>query len=226
MIRLNMIVEGQTEERFVNDVLQGHLASYEIYVAVRCVETSRDKKRHKIYRGGMIDYRKAKNDIIRWMKEDQKPEAWFTTMFDLYALPDDFPGYAEARKASTPQLRIDSLEAALKNDINHPRFIPYLQLHEFEAFLLADPFKFDWIFIEHSEAIKRLATLTASFASPEDINDDPTNAPSKRIIHEVPEYEFQKASAGPIIASKIGLQVLRQKCPHFDCWITRLENLS
>lgn len=226
MIRLNMIVEGQTEEQFVNDVLQDHLASREVFIAVRCVETSRDKKHHKIYRGGMIDYRRAKNDIIRWMKEDQRPEAWFTTMFDLYALPGDFPGYAEAQRATTPQLRIAALEAALQNEIDHPRFTPYLQLHEFEALLLADPSKFDWIFIEHSEAIKRLVALTASFATPEDINDDPATAPSKRIIREIPEYEFQKASAGPIIASKIGLQVLRQKCPHFDSWITRLENLS
>lgn len=226
MIRLNMIVEGQTEERFVHDVLEEHLAARNIFVAVRCVETSRDKKRHKIYRGGMIDYRRAKNDILRWMKEDQRPEAWFTTMFDLYALPEDFPGHDEARKASTPQLRVVALETALQNQVNHLRFIPYLQLHEFEALLLADPTKFDWVFIEHSQAIARLVALAAPYATPEDINDNTTTAPSKHIIYEIPEYEFQKASAGPIIASKIGLQTLRQKCPHFDSWLTRLETLS
>jgi hypothetical protein len=225
MIRLNMIVEGQTEEKFVHDVLEEHLAAREIFVAVRCAETSRDKKRHKIYRGGVIDYRRAKDDILRWMKEDQRPEAWFTTMFDLYALPDDFPGYEEARKLGTPQLRVVALETSLRNHVNHPRFIPYLQLHEFEALLLADPSKFDWEFIEHPEAIARLVALAAHYASPEDIDDDPMTAPSKRIIQEIPEYEFQKASAGPIVASKIGLPTLRQKCPHFDSWLTRLETL-
>ena len=62
MIRLNMIVEGQTEERFVHDVLELHFAERNIFISVRCVETSRDRKRHKIYRGGMTTYQ-ARNAI-------------------------------------------------------------------------------------------------------------------------------------------------------------------
>ncbi len=84
MIRLNMIVEGQTEEAFVNLVLVDHLGHFGISTSIRCVETGR--KKNQIFRGGMISYKKAKKDISLWMKEDRKPDAFFTTMFDLYAL--------------------------------------------------------------------------------------------------------------------------------------------
>jgi hypothetical protein len=118
------------------------------------------------------------------------------------------------------------LEEALGKDFDHPRFVPYIQLHEFEALLLADPSKFDWEFIEHDAAIRRLQALAASVATPELIDDGEHTAPSKRIIAEIPEYAGRKASAGPLIASKIGLPVLRQKCPHFDDWLRRIETLA
>jgi hypothetical protein len=226
MIRLNMIVEGQTEEAFVHAVLEEQLATRQVFVAVRCVETSRDKKRHQVFRGGMLAFRRAREDLERWMKEDQRPEAWFTTLFDLYALPDDFPQSEEARTLRTPVERVTALEEAFRQVIGHPRFIPHLQLHEFEALLLVDPSKFDWEFIEHAEAIDRLIALAASFASPEEIDEGKDTAPSKRIIREIPEYQFRKASAGPLIASKIGLPLLRQKCPHFHGWLAKLEALG
>jgi hypothetical protein len=226
MIRLNLIVEGQTEEAFVRTVIEEHLAQRNVFVAVRCAETSRDRKRHKIYRGGLLDFRRVREDLHRWMKEDQGAEVWFTTMFDLYALPDDFPGYEQAQKLPKPQERVKALEDAFRLDIGHPRFIPYLQLHEFEALLLVDPAKLDWEFIDHVEAIGRLITLATCYASPEDIDDGQETAPSKRIIQEIPEYERRKASAAPVIAAKIGLPLLRHKCPHFRHWLNQLEALA
>jgi hypothetical protein len=226
MIRLNMVVEGQTEETFVHQVLEGHLAQRNVFVFVRCVETSRDKRRHKIYRGGLLDYARAKGDLFRWMKEDRHEDARFTTMFDLYALPDDFPGRQRSRGLATPRQRVEALEEAFEQDINDRRFLPYLQLHEFEALLLADPAQFEWEFIEHAEAIGRLTALAAGYESPEEIDEGDESAPSKRVIREIPEYEFRKASAGPLIASKIGLPRLREKCPHFSRWLEMLEALS
>jgi hypothetical protein len=226
MPRLNMIVEGQTEEAFVHEVLKAPLAGVQVWVAVRRVEMSRDKKRGKIYRGGLFDYDRAKRDIIRWMKEDQHADAYFTTMFDLYALPDDFPGFSEARRLADPYQRVSALEIAFRQDVNHPRFHPYIQLHEFEALVLSDPRQLDWEFVEHADAIERLVSLCAAFASPELIDDGHQTAPSKRIIADIPEYEGRKASAGPLIAAKISLPVLRQKCPHFDEWLKKLEALK
>jgi Domain of unknown function (DUF4276) len=225
MIRLNIIAEGQTEEAFVHAVLVEPLATGGVAVSVRCVETSRDKRRAKIYRGGLLDYQRAKRDLLRWMKEDQNPEAHFTTMFDLYALPNDFPGYEEAKRLTNPSQRVNLLEAHLLKDINHRRFIPYLQLHEFEALLFTDPSKFDWEFIDHADAIQALVNLASQHGNPELIDDGEQTAPSKRIIQIIPEYEGRKASVGPLIAARIGLLALRQKCAHFHAWLEKIEAL-
>lgn len=225
MIRLHVIVEGQTEEAFVNRVLASHLGHFNISaIDVRCVETGRRKA--KIYRGGLSDYRKVRKDITLWMKEDQKADAYFTTMFDLYALPEDFPGFVQAKKCATPYERVLMLEAEFEKDIAHPRFVPYIQLHEFEALLFSDPLKFDWEFINHDKAIQKLVEISASFDSPELIDDHLDDAPSKRIIKEIPEYYGRKSSAGPAIAEKIGIEILREKCSHFSDWLTKLQALG
>lgn len=61
--------------------------------------------------------------------------------------------------------------------------------------------------------------------SSEEINESPQTVPSKRIIQHLPDYEGQKAQVGPMVAEDIGLHLLRQHCPHFNDWITKLEDL-
>ncbi len=224
MIRLYMVVEGQTEETFVNMVLVNHLGQFNIVADARCVETSR--RRGRIYRGGVIDYRRVKKDLSLWMKEDQNKDSYFTTMFDVYALPNDFPGFADAQKQSDPYTRVVTLEKAFADDVEHRRFIPYLQLHEFEALLLCDPSTFEARFDEHADKIQSLVAECSQFTSPELIDDGKNSAPSKRIIRKIPEYEGAKVSAGPLIAQKIGLPAMQQQCPHFNEWMTKLENLE
>ena len=222
-IRLNFIVEGPTEKTFVRDTLRSHLAHFYIWASARCVETSR--KREVRYSGGIVNYAKPRNDINRWLMEDQNPDARFTTMFDLHSLPNDFPGYADAARTSGPYERVRILEDALGQDISDSRFIPYFQLHEFEALLLADPQKLDSQYHEQGFAIQRLVYMADQFGSPELINDGADTAPSKRITAEIPEYARAKASAGPVVAERIGLPTLRLKCAHFGEWLGRLEAL-
>jgi hypothetical protein len=223
-IRIHFIVEGQTEETFVNRTLIPHLACYSIWGYARRVMTS--KKQYYTYRGGLNSYSLAKNDISLWMKEDNNNDAFFTTMFDLYAIPEDFPEFISSRKIVNPDLRVKYLEDALYADINHQRFIPYIQLHEFEALILADPQKLDCEFLDHSKAISTLVEMVNGFDSPEYINDGEETAPSKRIIKEIPEYEGMKVSAGPIVTEKIGLANIRKKCNHFNQWLLRIEALG
>ena len=147
-------------------------------------------------------------------------------MFDLYHLPTDFPGYKDATQISDPYRRVRTLEEALRGDIADLRFIPYVQLHEFEALLLSDPQKLDSQFSHRSTGIRRLVELVSTFDSPELINEGSTTAPSKRITDEIPEYERMKKSAGPIVAEKIGLPALRSKCEHFRKWLEHLEALA
>lgn len=227
MRRLNLVVEGQTEEGFVNQVLAPHLATRGIYATARCVTTRRDRRRPDIvHRGGLPDYGKARRDVERWAAEDGG--AVLTTMFDLYALPDDFPGFEEARRRPDPYERVAYLEAALAADLGlgEHRLIPYLQLHEFEALLFSDPAKFDWEYPEHDAQIARLVEISEGYESPELIDDGPETAPSKRIARHIPEYAYQKASAGPLIAQRIGIERMRARCPHFAEWLGRLESLA
>ena len=222
MIRLHVVAEGQTEQAFVEKVLASHLASYNVHVHSRCVLTSRDKRASKEYRGGMTTYKKAKNDIQNWIKEDNHAACRFTTMFDLYALPQDFPGYPQAPKRD-PYARVKFLEQRMEEDIDNRLFIPYIQLHEFEALIFADPQQLDWEYLEHDQAIKNLIDMVAD-QNPELINDGPTTSPSKRIHQEIPEYD--KVTAGVSVAQRIGLPTLREKCQHFNEWLTILEKLD
>jgi Domain of unknown function (DUF4276) len=77
---------------------------------------------------------------------------------------------------------------------------------------------------EKAIAISRLKKEIGSL-NPEKINETPETAPSTRIINHIPEYECPKAQVGPLGAEDIGLYMLRNKCPHFDAWMSKLESL-
>lgn len=141
MIRLHVTAEGYTEQAFTKQVLAPHLAQFSVYADARCVLTSRDKRTSKTYRGGLLSYEKAKRDIQNWMKEDNRRECRFTTMFDLYALPKNFPGSIQAGRKTDAYERVKVIEESMAQDMADRRFIPYIQLHEFEALILADPQK-------------------------------------------------------------------------------------
>src|SRR5260370_13172199 len=121
------------------------------------------------------------------MKRDQNSDAWFTTMVDLYRLPQDFPGYTDCAREASPIRRVECLERHLEIDNQHPRFIPYIQLHEFEALLFSDPHKFEVAFPDRPE-VAQLRAIRDQFETPEHINDRPDLAPSQRILELLPAY--------------------------------------
>lgn len=223
VIRLHIVTEGQTEQRFIDDVLAPHLATFSIFATARSVLTSKDTRTSRPYRGGLKNYSKAKKDILSWLQEDNHAECRFSTMFDLYALPNDFPGYEQARHKENPYEKVKMLEERLATDISDERFIPYIQLHEFEALILADPQQLNWEYLEHDTPINNLISMVGD-RNPELINDSQNTAPSKRILKEIPEYN--KATAGPAVTKRIGVQKLRERCLHFGEWVLRLECLA
>ena len=226
LVRLHVTAEGQTEERFVKRVLCPHLGHFSVATDVRCVLTSRDRKSRQAYRGGFrgrAAYDTVRRDLASWLLEDRHEDARFTTMFDLYALPADFPGSPEAATEPDPYGKVQAVEAAMAADLGDRRFLPYVQLHEFETLILADPQHLDLEYLEHQEQIARLSALVRD-RNPELINDGPETAPSKRILQEIPTYD--KANAGPVVVERIGLEKLRSACRHFQCWLEKLERLA
>lgn len=227
MVRLNMIVEGQTEETFVRDILKPHLRTFDVQVRARIIETGR--RGRKIFRGGLVSYEKLKLDLQNWMARDKG--AWYTTMIDLYGLPRGFPGSAVLHKEDIlqdydPYELVTNIEYELERDISNDKFFAYVQLYEFESLLLTDPEKLTTYFFRKEAAIKKLKEEVSSFPTPEHVNNSPETAPSKRIIKYVPDYRYNKKSAGPIIAAEIGLTDIRRACKHFDGWLTAMENLA
>ena len=167
------------------------------------------------------------NDIDRRRKEDSAADAYFTTMIDLYALHNDFPGLAEAEKLrSDPYQRVSALEGAWQDVTADVRFIPFIQLHEFEGYLFVDVSRFSEFLDIPRGGIAALQKVADSVESPELIDDGQHSAPSKRIIYQFPAYETLKSSVGPQMAADIGLTAIRSKCPHFDQWLGLLEQLG
>ncbi|MVA57374.1 DUF4276 family protein [Agrobacterium vitis] len=216
MTRIKLLVEGQTEEAFVSQLLAPYYAHSGVYLTPIVVKTSPG------YKGGISRYSKVKPQIEKLCKQDAN--AWITTMFDLYALPDDFPGKADPAYTSI-QNGADKaayLEEKLSADIGCTNFLANLMVHEFEALLFTDIAAFE-MWTNDDSVLNPLRSVSMSTA-PEDINDSPQTAPSKRILAAMPGY--QKTFHGPIIAGDIGLDRMRQKCPHFSTWLEKLEGLN
>jgi hypothetical protein len=226
MARLYLFAEGQTEQTFADNLLKSHLANFGVYLqGPILIATAR--KKGKTRRGGERNYLPMRNDIARFLKQEKRPDVFFTTMIDLYAIHHDFPGLGEAAGLDhLPYKRVEALEGAFAADLADRRFIPHLQLHEYEAYLFADPTGLGLFYENARGRIARLEAVAAQFESPELIDDGQHTSPSKRIIAEFPDYEDGKPTVGVQVAEFIGLSRIRAKCPHFDAWLTRLEGLA
>ena len=223
---LNVFCEGQTEQGFCRQVLQPHLFPNGDGL-IQTLPVGQKDHHHVYGLGSRGSYDRVRKFIVNTIKSRSKPGVYFTTFLDLYALPSDFPGVNDnTRNAADPAPYVRSLEEAFAADINSQLFLPYVQLHEYETMLFADPGAFSIAFENCEEKVLRLKSIADEFPSIEHINDGKTTAPSKRIIEVFPEYDGRKASAGPDIAEEIGLPVIRQKCPHFGDWLSQLEALA
>ena len=226
MARLHLFAEGMTELVFAQEVLVPHLANLGVYL-YKPVLVAHARKRGIVHRGGGRRFRPMQNDIERRLKEDRSDDVYFTTMIDLYALQHDFPGRAEAvRFHSRPYERIVHLEHCWQTETDDPRFLPFIQLHEFEAYLFTDVAQLAEFFNNASHGVRQLEEMADSAKSPELIDDGQHSAPSKRIISQFPTYKKLKTTVGPQMAKLIGLQKIRAACPHFDRWLGRLEQLA
>lgn len=217
MKRVHILVEGQTEETFVRELLVAHCARVDVYVTPILLRTSPGHK------GGVTRYAKVKPQIVRLCKQDS--ESVVTTLIDLYALPKDFPGMTDAGfpVQGRGSQKAEFVEARWAADVGEHNFIPHLTVHEFEALLFVQPERFaDWT--DTKAVVQQLQAMAESHQTPEDINDSAHTAPSKRILKAMPAY--QKTFHGPLIASEIGLDAIRQACPHFGAWLSRIEKLA
>lgn len=96
----------------------------------------------------------------------------------------------------------------------------------YEAYLFSDLACFEYLSAGNANGIKTLQAVVSQHQTPELINDGQQTAPSKRIMAQFPDYGEAKSTFGPQLAEKIGLQVIRSNCPHFNKWLSKLESLG
>jgi Domain of unknown function (DUF4276) len=228
MTRLLIHVEGETEETFVNEVLKPHLYGHGYTrVSARLMGNARERDR----RGGARAWTAVRKDILNHLREDS--ECLATIMVDYYGLPKDGPkawpgrlaaaGLPYASKAAAVQdalLADISAEDGCCDASGECRFIPYVVMHEFEALLFSDCVRFATS-IGRLDLAPQFQAIRDLFPSPEDINDSPITAPSKRVEALVAGYE--KPLFGNLAALDIGLDAIRAECPLFNNWLQRLE---
>lgn len=225
MKRLYLTVEGQTEAAFATRVLVPHLASFNVFLNPPRFTGLHRRRRGRIPQGGLLNtFRHALADMQTWLKEDQSPDARFSMMVDLYSLPSDFPAYATGMARPTGKAKADALQQSLAEFIADSRFIPYLQCHEFEALVLADPPRIGTIYEVTRAEMEALCLECDAFATSEEINLGQHSHPKYRIEQRVQDYD--ENVAGPLLAEDIGLPTLRGRCPHFGEWLSRLERLD
>lgn len=219
MVRLGISVEGQTEERFVKDLLAPHLANFDVFATPVIVATSRSASGEKA-KGGGINVDRVRSEISRLLRG--YPDGYVTSLFDFYAFDGRLPNET-----------VNNLEARIAASLNDPvNFIPYIQLHEFEGLLFSEPATAANYF-QAPQLAQIIATAVAHAGSPEHVNDGAQTAPSKRLEawtlqHSPPNLRYSKRTKtrhGPSLAAHLTLPVIRSACARFDNWLTRLEQL-
>jgi hypothetical protein len=210
MRRLVFLVEGDTELTFINNhvIPYLYLKGYPNPMQAQKVVTNRQLQK----KGGNINYAYLENDINRIMGQGN---VIITTFLDLFRIPTNFPGYSNTPNA-------DAIEAAMHQAMgSHKFYLPYIQRHEMEALMFSSMAGFD-IVIDDPQKLNAVSTIIEQYGNPEDINNSPNTAPSKRLEAI---FNYDKVVDGELILEAIGIKPIIAKCPRFAAWLDKLELL-
>lgn len=126
-MKVTVLCEGQAEYYFVQNVLDPYLPAdvKAVPLPVYAVKGAFGNV------GFELVQESAENELTRRESADL-----VTTMVDLYELK----GWQsmEVRPGETPIQRVHRIEDAARKAFGDDRFLPYVQLYEFEALLFAD----------------------------------------------------------------------------------------
>lgn len=214
MKKIFIICEGYSELSFCKDILEPHLKKFQIALHYELTAQSKD--------GGITKWINIKDQINKINQE--YPEATITTFLDYYGIDKShkFPNWADSKLISDKTARMELLEKGMAIDLEYKiKFIPYIQLHEFEALVFSDYNAFEKLYDEEEADLYALKKICDDYPNPEDINDSTVTAPSKRLIRHI--RRFNKKQSGIELLSVIGLERIRNKCPRFKNWISKLE---
>ena len=219
-VSVYIIVEGTTEQTFVRELLAPGISLQGIFLYPVLI----GKPGHK---GGDVRFERAIEDIGRFLK--QRSDTHISTMFDYFRLDPSWPGNVDMQSCPTAIEKAEKIEVATFSKImelfpDHnveERFIPYIEMHEFEALLFSNAS----ILAERiGVQTEQIEDVLDEFGEPEEIDDGPDTTPSKRLIRL--NNSYRKVAMGRTISDAIGIPTIREKCPHFDKWLNKLEQLG
>ena len=196
------------------EVLGAELAKRNVYLEAPLIKHSH---------GGIVPWATIKRQILKHLQEG---DVYVSMLVDYYGIKEQFgfPGWEESMEIADKTERLHFLLNKMSEDIPEGlryRFIPYIQMHEFEGLLFSDVNAFLNSFEENEIKLEDLQAAADAFESPEMINNSPETAPSKRLIDAIPDYD--KIVFGNCVAMDIGLDKIREKCPLFNEWVEKLE---
>jgi len=223
MKKLFIIVEGETEERFLRKVLYHDFILQGIHIEAQQWTTNRKLG----IGGGGNSFDLIENHVRRLMaRYNHDNNVFISVMIDLYAFPKQGNSIydADVERLKNGKEKVILLEKKMEERMGYRNFIPYVQLHEYESLLLSKPDALSLFYTDKAPEIEALKTEIKG-KHPEEINETPQGAPSKRIIKYIPRYEKQKTTAGVATAEAIGLHYLRTACTHFNDWVSKLESI-
>ena len=219
MKRIIIICEGQTEQEFCKTILSPFFAPLGIYLSAPIIKSSQ---------GGIVPWPRLKRQIEIHLKAEQ--DAYVTTLIDYYGIRDDhnFPYWEESKCEPQVQERVAKVEKGMLEAVGQlfsSRFLPYIQLHEFEGLLFSNGDVFERVIPEEDLVNKEdLVQTLAEFDNPEMINTSRETSPSHRLERIINGYD--KIVYGNYLAEGIGLNRIRERCPRFNEWIERMMKIG
>lgn len=111
MRRVYIVVEGQTEQEFVNTVISPYLQGFGVFsITPVLIRTSRNG------RGGMVNYQHLWNTVKLLLKSSRK-DFVVTTFIDFFRIPNTMPRYEECMAKASKIERVEALESAMNENI-------------------------------------------------------------------------------------------------------------
>ncbi len=210
MRRLCIICEGPTEAHFISACLVPHLFAHGLHAYPSIVRAPSGR-----HRGGRVTVERLVQHICHEYHGCDR----VTTLVDFYGFKDrDGRSRSQLEQAilAGVQARMANFEARC--------VLPYVQMYEFEGLLFSDIEQFAWVLDAWNEDVRaQLLAVRQAYPHPEDINDGPETAPSKRILAIFAPGAYSKVEHGALVAEAIGLETMRSQCPAFRQWLTALE---
>ncbi|WP_309608104.1 DUF4276 family protein [Flavobacterium sp.] len=224
MKHLYIIVEGPTELEFINRILIPYFNSKGITSHIQGITITMSGGGH-----GFNNIKHFENTIKPVLNYNNEP--FITTLIDYFKLNSEtkLPGFLESSNMSQTDKKLEYLESKLNDVVQKIKFynyfIPYIQKHEMETLMFANPE--EGFSLENDKIKKAIIEVCKQYANIEDINGSELGAPSKRLeaIYKANNKIYDKIIDGIDIVEFSGIENIIEKCPRFKNWIESLVSL-